>query len=254
MSLDNDLESKPGYLGVHCSAKSIASSTSTLYTSNDDSSFTPTRRLTIDAHGIGVFRFPSPSNELEIPVYTESDKVVYISKREKRSSGNCVLWSAKAGKLVETEYFFGMNRDPVLRVVDVEGKGGVEVKTRTKWMSRRMEVEVPDGRRVEWGYEKEKTADGRQVNFIVLREVVDKGEGGRGMEISRLIRSDETRTPGSSRCSVGNGRELLIDGSVLEFSSLDDGLVVASCLVMLKREVDRRRMKQAMTIGAIVAS
>lgn len=253
MSLDKDLEAKTTYFDVHSSAKSIASSTDTLYTLvEEDTSFHPIRKLIIDAHGIGVIRFPIPSNELEIPIYSEDGKHLYTSKRAKRSSGSCVLSSVEDGDVVETEYFFGPGRDPILRVVDPAGKRGVEAKIQGKWLSRAVEFELPGRGRVEWGYEKEKKSDGRRVNLIVLREACGKGDtGGRGRVIARLVRSDETRTPGSSWCSAGNGGELFIDESGLEALGLDEGLVVASCLVMLKKEIDRRRLHQAIAIGAM---
>lgn len=254
MSFEKDFEAKTNYFDVHSSAKSIDSSADTLYTLfEEDAAFHPTRKLIIDAHGIGIFRFPVPSNELEIPIYSEEGKKLYTSKRAKRSSGSCVLSSFKEGDIVETEYFFGPGRDPILRVLDPAGKRATEAKVQGMWLSRAVEFEFPGRAKVEWGYEKEKKSNGGRVNLIVLREAGcgKGGAGKRGRTIARLVRSDETRTPGSSRCSAGNGGELLIDESGLEALALDEGLVVASCLVMLKKEVDRRRLHQAMAIGVM---
>ncbi|RJE25113.1 hypothetical protein PHISCL_02519 [Aspergillus sclerotialis] len=251
MSIEKELEVKEKAIEFDCS-KSTLSTTTTLYPLEESNPFfNPTRRLLINAHGIGVLRFPTPPRELDIPIQTEDGKLVYLSKREKRSSGNCMLSHVKLGDVVQTEYFFGPNRDPVLYLLDDEDGGGQrEVKTKGKWTSRAMEFRVLGGESLEWRYTAEELCNGGQVNLLVLSRVDSKADKENGNVIAKLIRSDETRTPGSAKCSAGNGGELLIDEEAL--GSLDEGLVVASCLVMLKREIDRRRALQIAMIGAVV--
>lgn len=124
---------------------------------------------------------------------------------------------------------------------------------------------MPSGAEFEWSYVKEKWGDGQKVNLVVLQAVGGfKGDDGHGNDndkekevqshncrIAQLVRCDETRTPGTSRCSAGNGGELQVDEEALQAFELDEAILVATCLVMLKREVDRRRMIQfAMIAGA----
>ncbi|OHE91006.1 hypothetical protein CORC01_13687 [Colletotrichum orchidophilum] len=75
------------------------------------------------------------------------------------------------------------------------------------------------------------------------------------MRIAQLVRGKETRTQGTGRTTAGNGGRLMVD--VMRWAESKDGgreavevLVVASCICMLKKEVDRRRMQQMMMIAA----
>jgi hypothetical protein len=80
----------------------------------------------------------------------------------------------------------------------------------------------------------------------------------RRTEIARLVRNDDTRTEGSTRSTAGNGGVLEID--LRDWVDAKDDyeqvrlLVVSSCVSMLKKEVDRRRMHQAIVIMAAVSS
>lgn len=253
LALEKESEVKENVVELDSSAKSILSTASTLYPIEEiNLFFNPTRRLFLDSHGIGFFRFPIPAREMEIPIFTEDGKLAYLSKREKRCSGNCTLSHTKLGDVIQTEFFFGPNRDPVLWLLDNEQEGvRREVKATAKWSSRAIEFTVSGGESVEWRYGTEKLGNGRRVKVIVLRRADGKGDRNKGSVIAKLLRSEETRTPGSAKCSAGNGGELLIDEDAL--GSLDEGLVVASCLVMLKREIDRRRAVQIALIAAIVS-
>lgn len=70
-----------------------------------------------------------------------------------------------------------------------------------------------------------------------------------GKVIAALIRNEETRTPGTTYLSAGNGGELLLGPDVNDKDGLGEDLVVATCLLMLKKEIDRRRMVQIMVIS-----
>ncbi|KAK4121809.1 hypothetical protein N657DRAFT_647299 [Parathielavia appendiculata] len=91
--------------------------------------------------------------------------------------------------------------------------------------------------------------------------------------IAHFIRGASTRTPGTSVRDAGNGGRLVMDLRLWEDNSMppqagEDGnaeggvskldremagvLVVATCLVMLKREVDRRRAQQAAILAGAV--
>lgn len=57
--------------------------------------------------------------------------------------------------------------------------------------------------------------------------------------VAALIRNDETRTPGSKSCYAGNGGKLILGEDVGAKDGLSEALVLASCLLMLKKEIDR---------------
>ncbi|KAJ5407651.1 hypothetical protein N7509_001534 [Penicillium cosmopolitanum] len=232
------------------SIPSRTTSTSTLYTLTKSTSFNPTRSLAVNSRGIGAFRLPIPSRETEIAIQNPDGSDAYISTRDKLWSGNCVLSHPKQGNLIRTDYFFGPNREPILRLLQTSSVLPDEVKVTGQWTSRRTRFAMPDGQEYEWVYAKEKT-DGQRTNLLVLRAVNHnvKGEGKlEHRQIAQLVRGAETRTPGTSRCTAGNGGELQMDEGAME-GQLDAGVVVATCLMMLKKEVDRRRMIQLCVIG-----
>ncbi|CAG7923425.1 unnamed protein product [Penicillium olsonii] len=227
---------------VQSSALSVRSE-STLCTLSD-TIFQPSRILTVNARGIGAFRLPIPSRQTEIFIYNSDATEAYISTRDKVCSGNAVLSHPKRGNLIRTEYFFGPNRDPVLQLLQAES---ADVTVSGRWTSRTMQFTMPGGERFEWEYAKEKRADGQKVRLIVFRAV----EAEKTQRIAQLVRGADSRTPGTSKCSAGNGGELQIDEAALQYHDLDEAVIVATCLVMLQREMDRRRMLQfAMIAGA----
>jgi hypothetical protein len=79
--------------------------------------------------------------------------------------------------------------------------------------------------------------------------------GGRKKEevrrrIAQFVRSAEFRTHGSGRSTAGNGGRLMMDlrawADGKDEAQRVEVFAVASCIVMLKREMDRRRGQQAM--------
>jgi hypothetical protein len=102
----------------------------------------------------------------------------------------------------------------------------------------------------EWRYagKKEKAQDVN--NLLVLEKVGDEGR----VRVAQLVRSEETRSPGSSSSSAGNGGRLdmCLDGEDGE-RMVDEPTVVSTVLVMLKKEVDRRRAMQVAMISVAVS-
>ncbi len=70
----------------------------------------------------------------------------------------------------------------------------------------------------------------------------EDGNNNQIVRIAELLRSDETRSKGSTKSSAGNGGKLVLDERVAH--EVDEVLVVTTCLVMLKKEIDRRRAMQ----------
>jgi hypothetical protein len=232
---------------VHSSALSVTSC-STLCTLNESAPFQPSRILTVNARGIAPFRLPGPSRQTEIFIYDADGGEAYVSTRDKRWSGNAVLSHPKRGDLIRTEYFFGPNRDPILHLLQATNLPSVTVTG--KWTSRAARFEMPGGKCFEWKYAKEKRPDGQKMNLIVLRAIGQQDDSKeQDIRIAQLVRGADARTPGTSRCTAGNGGELQIDEAALRSFDLDEALVVAICLMMLKKEIDRRRMIQMAVIG-----
>jgi len=99
-------------------------------------------------------------------------------------------------------------------------------------------------------------------SLLVMERVVRVAlPGGRSEErrtaVARLVRGEDTRSEGSGRSTAGNGGLLEVD--LRDWADAKDEveqvrlLVVASCVSMLKKEVDRRRMHQAIVIMAAVS-
>ncbi|KAK4146509.1 uncharacterized protein C8A04DRAFT_34968 [Dichotomopilus funicola] len=71
--------------------------------------------------------------------------------------------------------------------------------------------------------------------------------------VAQFLRGEGCRTPGSGSSTAGNGGRLVMDLGGLEKGEREMAvaLVVTTCLVMMKREVDRRRAQQiAIMAGA----
>lgn len=232
-----------------------ACSSSTLCSTLDDQSpFHPDKTLLIQAQGVGCFRLPLPNRQLEIDIIYPDGHPAYTSTRDRVCSGNSVLSHAKLGDLLRTEYFFGPNRDPVVHILQSSTGTTEEIHLRGEWTSRSVRFTTPSGSELRWSYAKEKRADGRKVNLIVLSVVGDSTGKNKASQIperrlAQLLRCDETRTPQTSRSSAGNGGTLQVDQEALRGYGVDEALVVATCLTMLKKEVDRRRMIQMMVIA-----
>ena len=166
------------------------------------------------------------------------------STRAQKCSGSAVLSHPNLGDLVSTTYFRGPGRPLITRCLDQDGLDATKVDT--KWYSRDSSFSTPDSRLWKWSYASTKDANGKRVNIITLREK------GTGRVIAQLIRGEGTRTEGTSRCSVGNGGQLILEQDAARH--VDEALIVATCLVMLKKEIDRRRGVQMGVIAGVSSS
>lgn len=218
---------------------------------------TPGRSLFINSRGIRMIQLPLPSSELETEILHPDGTLAYMSKREKRWSGNSVLSSPKVGELINTSYFFGPNRPPVLRLSYSATPGVNEIKVNGRWVSRTTTFEMPDGSTFQWRYVKfARNKDGR-TNMVVLEKVASNGgaradstssnEGSGVHRIAQLVRTKDTIPENSSKHRAGAGGELILDQNAHLY--LDEAVIVETCLVVLKREVDRRRAIQMMVMS-----
>lgn len=92
-----------------------------------------------------------------------------------------------------------------------------------------------------WSYESTRAVEGGRAGVLALRAMT--GEQKRDYPlVAQMIRSRATRTPGTKRTSAGNGGKLVLEQHATDH--LDEALIVATCLAMLKREAHQRRINQ----------
>ncbi|ETI21775.1 hypothetical protein G647_05844 [Cladophialophora carrionii CBS 160.54] len=229
---------------IKSSSASTFSDTSHATTLLDASNFHPGKVLHIAQRGIGALRLPIPSSELVTQIFHEDGSVAYTSTRAKRSSGSAVLSHPKLGDLISTTYRWGPRRPPILQLIGSQDGEDI-VTVNGKCTSRTTNFNTPDGSVFEWTYACTKDSNGKKVNIIALREKKT------GKILAQLNRGEGTRTEGTSRCSAGNGGQLILDQDAT--SHIDEALIVATCLVMLKKEIDRRRCVQMAVIAGVVS-
>lgn len=210
--------------------------------------FTPAKSFHISAKGIPILRLPAPPSELVTRIASSDGTTAYLSTRGKRSSGNCVLTDALGHELISTKYFFGPGKDPIIRRLDAGSGEDNTVRTVSKWTSRTQRFLLHDGRTFEWEYKKVKDFGGQGKRNTALMLTMN------GKTIAALVRNEDTRTPGSKSSSAGNGGELFLGEEVGGKEGIAEELVIATVLLMLKKEIDRRRMVQFLVIASAVSA
>lgn len=297
--------SLPSYDDVRTPSTLSSPSTSAL-PSYHASPFHPTQKLRIEARGQPALRLPCAPRAVPIPIYDvtggEAEAPLYVSLRDKRSSGTCRLvrgstFSAGLEEgheeeevLCQTTYRFGPGRPPV---ITLNGGGCDEEETSAEEIAiegagtftRTQTLRTPHGT-FRWRYASSKErnssaqplsqdqaeAQHQQDSLLILEKLTtispsypshshfhrQKAEQ-IPTEIARFVRGPGTRTEGSSRSDAGNGGLLLLDLSDWsgEKRWMEEEevrvLVVASCIAMLKKEVDRRRGVQAAVMVSVIS-
>lgn len=158
---------------------------------------------------------------------------------------------------MKSEYRWGPGRPPVLRVFGRPGGEHEVVKVSGKWTSRTQTFVLGRGRGVQfdWRYRRESVSSqagsggqmerkqGRKKCTVLVLEV--PGISGKHVSrVARLVRGDGSRAVGTSSWSAGNGGMLEVDAVAAQASGVSEELIVASCIMMLKKEMDRRRESQ----------
>jgi hypothetical protein len=228
----------------------------------------PSKILTVYAGGTRACRFPTPSNELQIPIFDGTDTTVeplYTSTRATRRSGNAVLRHSQRGDLYCSYYKFGPFREPVIRHVsapsdikrpdqDDEEEGPLAVSTKSHTLSYKVDFTDADtGKTFNWKYTKTQLPTGKARVLVLETDAAgSSSEKAPPKTLAVLLRTDDTRTPGSSKWDAGNGGQLVVDANATAF--IDEALIVATCIMMLKKEIDRQRRAQAAAIGAAASS
>lgn len=124
----------------------------------------------------------------------------------------------------------------------------IEVKSRST-VSRAQVFDTSLGK-FEWRYGTNEEQAACNADSLLVMERIDHvslpggGQSKSGARVAQLIRNDQFRTPGTKKYSGGNGGRLFIDLRMWnddEHTSPQhvEAFVVASCILMLKREADR---------------
>lgn len=100
-----------------------------------------------------------------------------------------------------------------------------------------------------WSYERTRAVEGGKARVLALW-VKTGGQNGDHL-IAQMVRSRASRTPGTKSTSTGNGGRLVLEKDAADY--LEEELIVATCLAILKREAHRRRVNQATTLCVGVA-
>lgn len=216
--------------------------------------FTPTSSLQVQTTGKPALSFPLPTKELEIPIFSlVTGRPVYLSIRPERRRGNCRLVRAEEDletAIARTTYRFGPGRNPVVKIGRDDDLDVDEFEMAGKsLLSRTVGFETRRWGKFEWCYgsKKERALYGAD-NLLILEKDLGRGER---LRIAQLVRNDEVRTPGTQWMAAGNGGRLQMrlrgeNGS----EEVDEVVVVVTCLVMLKKEIDRLRTIQIMALQA----
>lgn len=284
-SLTSQTSLPPPYEGVEnieLGALSNASSTSSLpdYETvvpdfSSAAGFHPTLSYQIETKGHPLIALPLPPKPVPIPVYAvtpsgEPAEKIYECIRPTRGSGSCLLYHAPTSTEVPactTTYRFGPGRPPKIRLLDprnpeagpASGDEEFEIAGRgcaTRAVSIRTHLGT-----FQWRYanKAERKAAGADSLVVMERIMTVAHQGGKTEEqyrrVAQLVRNSDYRSSGTGRSTAGNGGRLMMD--VREWSSGDgkdearqmETIVVASCIAMLKKEVDRRRLHQAIVVA-----
>ncbi|KAF5716995.1 hypothetical protein FMUND_6042 [Fusarium mundagurra] len=242
--------------------------------SSATSGFYPTKQLQIEAPGVALMRLPLPPQPDPIYVFNvavtgELEDAEYVSIRPTRNSGSCFLARANdptQAALCTTTYRFGPGKPPKIRFVGDGSQNGQEeeIEISSKGVLTRSTIMRTHLGTFEWRYSSRaerrnaKASVGEDIDCLLILDQVMKVAvaGGKQEErrrkVGQFVRSDGLRTQGSRRSSAGNGGRLMLD--LREWSDRKNEatemeiLAVVSCVSMMKKEVDRRRMHQTMAI------
>lgn len=214
--------------------------------------FTPVTSLQIHSLGHPLISLPLAPTELEIPIFNPAtSRPVYLSIRPKRWSGSCRLVLAEdegdEARVSSTTYRFGPLHPPVVKIwidgTDRTENGDIEQfeVVSAGIFTRSVRFDTRWGR-FEWRYgSRNERKDCAAHSLLVLEQVADSGDR---RVVARFVRNDVLRTPGTRSSTAGNGGRLEMD-----LGKVSEVMVVATVLVMMKKEVDRMRMYQMAAIS-----
>jgi hypothetical protein len=196
----------------------------------------------------------------------ESTDPEYLSFRLRKNSNSCALvrGSDRNGTpLNATLYRWGPGRPPRIRILPRHSSASVEEAINSENLEcdvfevqscsiilRSQKIATSFGT-FQWRYggrsERRETFN---ANSLLILEKIDglsaKESKKQGIRVAQFIRNDEFRTSGTNKYMAGNGGRLMLDlrawtGEKEDDNAKVEAFIIASCICMLKREVDRMR-------------
>jgi hypothetical protein len=203
--------------------------------------FNPTKSYFIHAHGLPVVRVPgTPSHDTSIKVTDSSGATIFTSERPSRWSAVTSFHSASGetrGKVTGDRF----SNFP-LRVIEIyllgnDGRETVKIKRRS--LTTRACIFEYGEWQWKWRYGRKDEGAKRGGHTILVLERIREG-GGELQVVTRLVRDHDADEKGGTK-PTDAGR-----GGRLEWGIAGEGqqvevLLIMSCLVILKKEIDRRR-------------
>jgi hypothetical protein len=205
--------------------------------------FHPTKSLFVHVRGIPILRIPGPSHDTSIKITSTTSKIpIYTSERPSRWSATTSLLASSGETLgkITGDRFSNM----FLRVIELHLLGKDRetevVKIKRKGIMTRACVFTYHEWEYEWRYGH--TNEGAKMNSHTLLVLERSKDGGGEKEVAaRLVRDHAADEEGGTKATdAGRGGRLEL-GIVEKEGRIVEVLVVMSCLVMLKKEIDRRR-------------
>lgn len=231
--------------------------------SADITKFYPTKSLQIEARGHAPLRAPfcvatDPMPIFEVKHDGRIGDIAFQSIRPKRHSGDSMLIrGGEAGfdqaPICTTTYRFGPGRPPRLMLHGM-GNAEEEFEFSSKGVFTRSQAIRTHLGTLEWRYASRQERKAIGADSLLILELVSKvalvggSQEERKKKVAYFVRNEEYRSQGTSRMTAGNGGRLMMDlrewaDSKGEAEQMEV-LVIATCLTMLKKEVDRRRAAQ----------
>jgi hypothetical protein len=228
--------------------------------------FVATGQLQVQAIGYDVNQALTGRTLETISVFRPgSREAEYASIRLKKKSNSCALVRASdahQATLISTIYRFGPGRHPRMRILPsnpvVSAEEAIEndnvvgelVEVKSRSIVSRGQVFDTSLGKFEWRYGTNEERAACNADSLLVMERIDRvslpggGKSKSGARIAQLIRNEQFRTPGTKKYSGGNGGRLMIDLRIWNDDKHTspqgvEEFVVASCILMLKREADR---------------
>jgi len=213
--------------------------------------FNPTKYFFIHAHGLPVVHVPgTPSHDTTIKVTDSSGATIFRSERPSRWSAVTSFHSVSGetlGKVTGDRFSNFPLRVIELYLLGNDGRETVKIKRRS--LTTRACIFEYGGWEWKWRYGRKDEGAKRNGHTILVLERIREG-GGELEVVARLVRDHDADEKGGTK-PTDAGR-----GGRLELGTADKGqkveaLVIMSCLVMLKKEIDRRRTASGIPITAV---
>jgi hypothetical protein len=265
-SLASPTELLPPYAPPRYEAKS--SQPSNITSSVPDLIPNPAQLLTIQARGSSGCCWGSggDSTMLIFNGTNTSAEPLYISTRISHKGNDSVLSRPNEGDILSTAYRwgYGSSREPKMRYLNGgdfkshSADDGAVLPLKVNSSSWSTSVELTSttnpNQSFKWTYLRTKTLDDgkRRVLALFAENASSSSKAEDSEPLAVLVRSASTRSVGSSRWDAGNGGHLLISPNAA--AQMDEALILASCIMMLKKERDRQRNTRNAAFAAAVSS